>query len=189
MTFLATAAKKQRSEVRLTELTATEREEFAKAKDTEITNWLKTGTVQKMFRNQLSPEQILKCRWILTWKPIENSELDPRNPQKTQTGQGTDRCFRLHGPKDHWDSSWLTNSEQAVKNVNTSADCLTIMGSPILRYQSSVPAGTTTEWSCDRYWACTRTSQTHADFAKRDLPTHEKCLWAHWCPLSLVSSP
>ena len=84
MTFLATAAKKQRSEVRLTELTATEREEFAKAKDTEITNWLKTGTVQKMFRNQLSPEQILKCRWILTWKPIENSELDPKNPQKTQ---------------------------------------------------------------------------------------------------------
>ena len=84
MTFLATAAKKQRSEVRLTELTATEREEFAKAKDTEITNWLKTGTVQKMFRNQLSPEQILRCRWILTWKPIENSEVDPKNPQKTQ---------------------------------------------------------------------------------------------------------
>eukprot|EP00435_Cladocopium_sp_Y103_P018806 s1370_g4.t1 len=82
MTFLVSAAKKQRSEVRLSELTMSEREEFVKAKDAEITNWLKTGTVQKMFRHQLSPEQILRCRWILTWKPIEASDIDPKQPDK-----------------------------------------------------------------------------------------------------------
>ena len=83
MTFLATAAKKQRSEVRLSELSTAEREEFAKAKDAEVTNWLKTGTVQKMFCNQLSPEQILKCRWILTWKSIEAADRDPKHSEKT----------------------------------------------------------------------------------------------------------
>jgi hypothetical protein len=82
MTFLATAAKKQRSEVRLSELSTAEREEFSKAKDAEVTNWLKTGTVQKMFCNQLSPEQILKCRWILTWKSIEAADRGPKHSEK-----------------------------------------------------------------------------------------------------------
>ena len=82
MSFVATAAKKQRSEVRLTDLTRDEADEFRHAKLSEVRNWLKTGTVVKMLRNQISEEEILRCRWVLTWKPIEMSDRDPSNPSK-----------------------------------------------------------------------------------------------------------
>ena len=82
MSFVVTAAKKQRSEVRLTDLTKSEAEEFRQAKFNEVQNWLKTGTVVKMLRNQISEEEILRCRWVLTWKPIEMADRDPSNPSK-----------------------------------------------------------------------------------------------------------
>ena len=77
LAFIATAARRQRSEVKLSQLSPTEKEEFQKAKSKEIQNWLKTNTVTKILRNKLSPEQILRCRWILTWKPIDPSDIDP----------------------------------------------------------------------------------------------------------------
>ena len=70
--FLATNQKKARTEVKLSTLSESEQLEFEKAKTAEVDNWLKTGTVCRILRNQLSPEQILRCRWILTWKPIED---------------------------------------------------------------------------------------------------------------------
>ena len=82
LSFVVSAAKKQRAEVKLSELSQQEREEFTGAKATEIKNWLKTGTVTKMLRNQLPPEEILRCRWVLTWKPIEPSDRDPSQPDK-----------------------------------------------------------------------------------------------------------
>ena len=82
MAFVVSAAKKQRSEVRLSDLSPDEWQEFQDAKNSEIGNWLKTGTVVKMLRNQLAPEEILRCRWVLTWKPIEASDRDPSQPQK-----------------------------------------------------------------------------------------------------------
>jgi hypothetical protein len=72
--FLATTAKKQRTEVKLSQLTSAEQAEFDRAKAAEIANWLSTGTVCRVLRNKLSPEQILRCRWIYTWKPIESVE-------------------------------------------------------------------------------------------------------------------
>ena len=74
MAFLATAAKRQRSEVRMTEITNAERKEFQNAKQAEIQNWLKTGTVSKILRDKIPKEQILKCRWILTWKPLDQED-------------------------------------------------------------------------------------------------------------------
>lgn len=82
MAFVVSAAKKQRSEVRLSDLSPAEWQEFQDAKRAEIRNWLKTGTVVKMLRNQLAPEEILRCRWVLTWKPIEASDRDPSQPHK-----------------------------------------------------------------------------------------------------------
>ena len=82
MAFVVSAAKKQRSEVHLSDLSPEEWQEFQDAKGSEIQNWLKTGTVIKMLRNQLAPEEILRCRWVLTWKPIEASDRDPSQPQK-----------------------------------------------------------------------------------------------------------
>lgn len=43
MTFVASAAKRQRSEIKLSTLTAKEKEEFNKAKQAEIQNWIQTG--------------------------------------------------------------------------------------------------------------------------------------------------
>ena len=62
--FLATAGKKHRTEVKLSTLDPSERLEFESAKVKEVNNWRQTGTVAKMFRHELSPEQILRCRWL-----------------------------------------------------------------------------------------------------------------------------
>ena len=78
--YLATQSKKQRSEVRLSELTTAERQEFESAKQSEVNNWLQTETLGKMFKNQIPSDQILKCRWILTWKPLDNVGDGDDNP-------------------------------------------------------------------------------------------------------------
>ena len=69
--LLATSAKKQRTEVKLSELTPSEREEFAAAKQAEVNNWIKTETLSVMLRDQIPSDQVLRCRWILTWKPLD----------------------------------------------------------------------------------------------------------------------
>ena len=79
MSFLVSAARRQRAEVKLSQISPAEQEEFRKAKDKEIGNWLKTNTVEKILRNKLSPEQILRCRWILTWKPLESQDIDAKS--------------------------------------------------------------------------------------------------------------
>ena len=72
--LVATTSKKQRSEVRLAELTPSEREEFAAAKQVEVNNWVKTETLSVMLRDQIPQDQILRCRWVLTWKPLDVAE-------------------------------------------------------------------------------------------------------------------
>jgi hypothetical protein len=69
--LLATNAKKQRTEVRLSELTPSERKEFEAAKQVEVSNWIKTETLSVIMRDQIPADQILRCRWILTWKPLD----------------------------------------------------------------------------------------------------------------------
>ena len=76
MWLLATAAKRQRAEVKLTTLGATEKLEFQKAKEQELQNWLKTGTISRIVRDKVPHDQVLRCRWILTWKPIDQQERD-----------------------------------------------------------------------------------------------------------------
>ena len=83
MSFLVSASKKQRAEVKLSQLNSEERQLFAKAKDSEVQNWLKTGTVERILRHKLSPDQILRCRWILTWKPVDEADRKPESPNQT----------------------------------------------------------------------------------------------------------
>ena len=79
MLFIATAAKRQRSEVKISTLTTEEKLQFQKAKEAEIQNWIKTGTISRILRDQVSPSQIMRCRWILTWKPIDSDESPNKN--------------------------------------------------------------------------------------------------------------
>ena len=83
MAFLVSAAKRQRSEVKLSSLTAAEKLEFQKAKTAEIQNWIKTGTISRILRDQVPHDQILRCRWVLTWKPIDNPSQDDQKIGKT----------------------------------------------------------------------------------------------------------
>ena len=84
LAFLASAAKRQRAEVRMSELTPEERRQFIEAKDSEVTNWIKTGTVMKILRNSIPPEEVLRCRWVLTWKPVEADSDNPNPSHKAK---------------------------------------------------------------------------------------------------------
>ena len=70
--FLASSMKKQRTEVKARNLTPGELELFLQAKNKEIKSWISTETVRKIARNQIPAEQILRSRWVLTWKPVDS---------------------------------------------------------------------------------------------------------------------
>lgn len=72
--LIASCAKRQRSEVKISNLTEAQRQRFQEAKHQEIDSWLTTGTVAKVLRRQIPMENIMRCRWILTWK-----EVDPKD--------------------------------------------------------------------------------------------------------------
>lgn len=74
MAFLVSAAKRQKSEVKLSTLSAKEKAEFQEAKHAEVRNWINTGTISRILRDKVPPDQVLRCRWVLTWKPIDNPE-------------------------------------------------------------------------------------------------------------------
>ena len=83
--FLVSSVKKQRVEVKLHELTKGEQQEMKIAKETEIKNWISTKTVEKLLRDKIDPKQIMKCRWILTWKPLdEEARRESTDPLKTR---------------------------------------------------------------------------------------------------------
>ena len=49
-----------------------------------MNNWLQTGTVAKIFRHQISPKQILRCRWLYVWKPLEDPKEIKENNGKSR---------------------------------------------------------------------------------------------------------
>ena len=77
LAYIVSASKKQRNEVKLQQLSPDEKAEFDKAMTSEINNWLKTGTVKKLLRNQVAEHDIIRCRWILTWKPLDPQDVGP----------------------------------------------------------------------------------------------------------------
>ena len=86
MAFLVSAAKRQRSEVKISQLSPKERQMFEEAKMKEIDSWLSTETVSKILRHQVPKEQILRCRWILTWKEIDDASNKNQGNQQTLDG-------------------------------------------------------------------------------------------------------
>lgn len=71
--FLVSAAKRQKTEVKLSTLREEEKQLFKDAKEKEIQSWLDTQTVCKILRHQKPEQQVLKRRWTLTWKDAENN--------------------------------------------------------------------------------------------------------------------
>ena len=69
--LIASNARKQKVEVQYRHLSSEDQKLFDAAKQKEIKAWIDHGTVQKVTRGTLKPEQIMRCRWILTWKAPE----------------------------------------------------------------------------------------------------------------------
>eukprot|EP00435_Cladocopium_sp_Y103_P075770 s178_g64.t1 len=64
----ATHDKKKRVELDYRRMTEHDKKLFDSAKQKEVKAWLDHGTVKKLARGTLKPEQIMRCRWLLTWK-------------------------------------------------------------------------------------------------------------------------
>ena len=74
MVHVAAASKRGRSEVSIKELTHDERALFDSAKDSELNCWMQTNALRPILRRHLNPEQILKSRWVLTWKSLDSED-------------------------------------------------------------------------------------------------------------------
>eukprot|EP00435_Cladocopium_sp_Y103_P021824 s3570_g5.t1 len=94
--ILLASTEKQKTEVRLSMLNAEEKKAFQEAKQTEIKNWLATGTVSKILRSKLAPEQILRCRWLLVWKDKESPENNSTQSENSVMGKSK---LQTHKPK------------------------------------------------------------------------------------------
>ena len=67
-TFVVSNDKKRRVELDYRKLSSQDRVLFDAAKQKEVKAWLSHGTVKKLSKGILKPEQIMRCRWLLTWK-------------------------------------------------------------------------------------------------------------------------
>ena len=70
----ASQAKRQKVEVKMHDLKGIELQEMLDAKGKEVDQWLATETVRRISRNRIPEEQILRTRWVLTWKPLDAHE-------------------------------------------------------------------------------------------------------------------
>ena len=70
---LAPIGKRARAEVSLKDLLPQERTLFEAAKQKEIQCCISTSAIRSILRSRLNPEQILKSRWVLTWKAPEEA--------------------------------------------------------------------------------------------------------------------
>eukprot|EP00435_Cladocopium_sp_Y103_P019613 s385_g4.t1 len=90
--FRASNAKRQKTEVKERTLTPQDKALFNAAKTKEIVSWLSTETVRKIARSQIPEDQILRSRWVLTWKPLDKP-MEQTDPTAGDTQQVT------HKPK------------------------------------------------------------------------------------------
>ena len=72
--FLAPQAKRQKVEIKMQDLKGSDHQEMIEAKAKEIDQWLATDTVRRIARNKIPEDQILRTRWVLTWKPLDPQE-------------------------------------------------------------------------------------------------------------------
>ena len=79
--LLVSAAKKQRSEIKLKDLSNEDRKLFDAAKNKELQSWLDTGTIQRICRQQIPKENVLRCRWLLTWKDMGEINKTTKTPK------------------------------------------------------------------------------------------------------------
>ena len=75
----------------------------------ETTNRLKTGTVKKLFRNQVAEHDIIGCRWILTWKPLDPEDVTPSQRPFKAIARLRDSSFLVS-----WIHNWIPYCETTL---------------------------------------------------------------------------
>ena len=73
--FVVTSLKKKRVEIRERDLNTEEKELIRQAKGKEVKEFIKERVVARLKEGELiSPEKIMRMRWILTWKKQPDGE-------------------------------------------------------------------------------------------------------------------
>jgi hypothetical protein len=67
--LMATDTRKQKVKIQWNTLTEPEKVKFQQAKQKEIKAWVDHKTVCRLAKGTLNDNQIMRCRWIFTWKP------------------------------------------------------------------------------------------------------------------------
>ena len=65
---LVTNERKKRVELDYRKMAPHDQKLFDAAKQKEVKAWMDHGTVKKLTKGSLKPEQVMRCRWLLTWK-------------------------------------------------------------------------------------------------------------------------
>ena len=74
---VAQVSKRNRLEVQIKDLSNHEKALFDQAKDAELNCWMQTNALKAVLRQSLNPDQILRSRWVLTWKSLEDEQGKP----------------------------------------------------------------------------------------------------------------
>ena len=102
---LAALARQGRGEVRVSTLTPQEREELVKAKQKEISSFLKHAVVEAATRSGLQCKSLMRMRWVITRKPDDSLKArlvmhgsrthswEPSLPHRPQSPGEDDSCF------------------------------------------------------------------------------------------------
>ena len=69
-----TSEAKRHTEVRISQLNATDKEKFNKAKDTELDQWISHAVVRVCQRSGVPLQRIMSMRWVLTWKTSDDQK-------------------------------------------------------------------------------------------------------------------
>ena len=70
-TYGVTHTKKEKMELRWEDLNEEDKIKFRAAKQKEVKAWLDHQTVKRVAQGTLRPEEVMRCRRILCWKPPE----------------------------------------------------------------------------------------------------------------------
>ncbi len=74
---VAQVSKRNRLEVQIKDLSNHEKALFDQAKDAELNCWMQTNALKAVLHQSLNPDQILRSRWVLTWKSLEDEQGKP----------------------------------------------------------------------------------------------------------------
>ena len=82
--LLVSESRKKKVEIKLSNLKSQDQFRMAVAKHKEIGAWLKHSTVRKVSSGKIPESAIMRCRWILSWKPAgpSDSPADVSNGMK-----------------------------------------------------------------------------------------------------------